>query len=185
MAQQTKNRSRGRSRRSIARSSSANGRTRARSRSSASQRKTRTASTRRSAARSSNNTSALGTAKDATVKGANAAGNAVTSAARKLKTPAIAAGAGLAGVAGGIALARGSRKKLLGVSLPNGGTARSASKNLGNVAKNLGAFAERTGRVAEQVRVASEAIGESNTRSKSPVEVVLEGLTSRSQSRAG
>jgi hypothetical protein len=119
------------------------------------------------------------------VKGANAAGNAVTSAARKLKTPAIAAGAGLAGVAGGIALARGSRKKLLGVSLPNGRTARSASKNLGNVAKNLGAFAERTGRVAEQVRVASEAIGESNTRSKSPVEVVLEGLTSRSQSRAG
>jgi hypothetical protein len=119
------------------------------------------------------------------VKGANAAGNAVTSAARKFKTPAIAAGAGLAGVAGGIALARGSRKKLLGVSLPHGGTARSASKNLANVAKNLGALAERSGRVAEQVRVASEAIGESNTRSKSPVEVVLEGLTSRSQSRAG
>jgi NH3-dependent NAD+ synthetase len=129
----------------------------------------------------------LGTAKDLTLKGASAAGNAVGSAAKKLKTPAIAAGAGLAGIAGGMAIARGSHKnKILGVSLPNGGTARSASKNLGGVAKNVGAFAERTGRVAEQVRVASEAISESNSRrSKSPVEVVLEGLTTRSRSRAG
>jgi trans-2-enoyl-CoA reductase len=120
------------------------------------------------------------------VKGATAAGTAVSSAANKFKTPAIAAGAGLVGVAGGIALARGShKKKFLGVSLPNGGTARSASKNLAGAAKNVGKFAERTGRVAEQVRVASEAVSESDSRSKSPVEVVLEGLTTRSHSRAG
>jgi hypothetical protein len=123
-------------------------------------------------------------AKDATVKGANTAGTAVTSAAKKLKTPAIAAGAGLAGVAGGIALSRGRHKKILGVSLPNGGTARVTSKNLAHAAKNLGAFAERTGKVAEQARVVSEAIGENGTRGKSPVEVVLEGLTSRSRSRS-
>jgi hypothetical protein len=48
-------------------------------------------------------------------------------------------------------------------------------------------LAERTGKVAEQVRVASEAIGEDRAprKSKSAIEVVLEGLTSRSQSRSG
>jgi NH3-dependent NAD+ synthetase len=92
---------------------------------------------------------------------------------------------GLAGVAGGIALSRGRDKKVLGVSLPNGGTARATSKNLAHAAKNLGAFAERAGTVAEQARIVSEAIGESGTRGKSPVEVVLEGLTSRSRSRSG
>jgi hypothetical protein len=48
-------------------------------------------------------------------------------------------------------------------------------------------LAERTGKVAEQVRVASEAIGEGSAprKSKSAIEVVLEGLTSRRQSRAG
>lgn len=155
-------------------------------------RKSQGSSSRRSSARGSSasrgkaSANGLGKAKDATLKGANAAGDAVGSAAKKLKTPAIAAGAGLAGVAGGIALARsGNKKKVLGVSLPNRSTARSASKNLGGVAKNVGAVAERTGRVAEQVRVASEAISESNSRSKSPVEVVLEGLTTRSHSRAG
>jgi hypothetical protein len=48
-------------------------------------------------------------------------------------------------------------------------------------------LAERTGKVAEQVRVASEAIGQDSApgKSKSAIEVVLEGLTSRRQSRAG
>ena len=169
MAQQTKTKSSGSS---STRRSSAKGRTRAKP-------------SRRSNASSSNSKSVVDAAKDATVESANTAGTAITSAAKKLKTPAIAAGMGLAGVAGGIALSRGRDKKVLGVSLPNGGTARATSKNLAHAAKNLGAFAERAGTVAEQARIVSEAIGESGTRGKSPVEVVLEGLTSRSRSRSG
>jgi hypothetical protein len=94
---------------------------------------------------------------------------------------------GLAGVGVGIALARGKNKKVFGVSLPSRGTTGATRKNLADAAKNVGALAERTGKVAEQVRIASEAIGETpdNRKSKSAIEVVLEGLTSRSQSRAG
>jgi hypothetical protein len=92
-------------------------------------------------------------------------------------------GAGLAGLAGGIALTRSRQRKVLGIPLPGRGT----TKNLAGAAKNIGALAERTGKVAEQVRVASEAIGEDGAprRSKSAIEVVLEGLTSRANSRAG
>ena len=127
-------------------------------------------------------------AKDATAKGATTAGDAVTSAAKKLKTPAIAAGTGLAGVAAGIALTRNKNKGVFGIPLPSRrGTTRATTKSLADAAKNIGALAERTGRVAEQVRVASEAIGEDSgpRKSKSAIEVVLEGLTSRSRSRAG
>jgi hypothetical protein len=127
---------------------------------------------------------AVDAAKDATAKGANTAADAVTAAAKRLKTPAIAAGAGLAGVATGIALTRNKNKRVLGISLPS---RRTTSKSLGDAARSIGALAERTGKVAEQVRVASEAIGEDSgpRKSKSAIEVVLEGLTSRSQSRAG
>jgi hypothetical protein len=169
MAQQTRSRSSARGR-SSTRSSSAGS--------------TRSSSARgRSTARSPKNKGAVDAAKDATVKSASTAGNAVSSAAKKFKTPVIAAGAGVAGVAGGIALARRKDKKILGVSLPNRGTAQVTSKNVASAARNLGAFAERTGRIAEQVRAASEAVGEDGARRKSPIEVVLDGLTRRSASR--
>jgi hypothetical protein len=121
------------------------------------------------------------------VKGANAAGNAVTSAAKKLKTPLIATGTGLAGLAAGLALTRKKNKGISGIHLPGRGTRRATTKGLGEAAKNIGMLAERTGKVAQQVRVASEAIGEGSAprKSKSAIEVVLEGLTSRRQSRAG
>jgi hypothetical protein len=179
MAQQTKSKSNASpGRRSKRRDSAASGRTAAKSRASSGRRK----------ASSSNDKGAVSAAKDATAKGANSAGNAVTSAAKKLKTPAIAMGTGLAGVAAGIALARNKDKRVFGIPLPSRrGTTRATTKGLADAAKNIGALAERTGKVAEQVRVASEAIGEDSgpRKSKSAIEVVLEGLTSRSQSRAG
>ena len=60
-------------------------------------------------------------------------------------------------------------------------------KGLGEAAKNIGKLAEQTGKVSQQVRVASDAIGEGSAprKPKSAVEVILEGLTSRRQSRAG
>jgi hypothetical protein len=184
MAQQTKNKSRASSGSRPNRRTSANGRTAAKSRSSAS--RSQTASTRKRKASSSDHKGAVDAAKDATAKGANAAGNAVTSAAKRLKTPLIATGTGLAGVAAGFALTR--KKGISGIPLASRrGTRRATTKSLGEAAKSIGMFAERTGKVAEQVRVASEAISEDSAprKSKSAIEVVLEGLTSRSQSRAG
>jgi hypothetical protein len=184
MAQQTKSKSNASSGSRSNRRTSANGRTAAKSRSSAS--RSQTSRTPKRKASSSDQKGALDAAKDATTKGANAAGNAVTSTAKRLKTPLIATGTGLAGVAAGVALTQ-KNKGISGIHLPSRGTRRTTTKGLGEAAKNIGMLAERTGKVAQQVRVASEAIGEGSAprKSRSPIEVVLEGLTSRRQSRAG
>jgi hypothetical protein len=185
MAQQTKTKSRAGSGSRSSKRTSANGRTATKSRSTAG--RSQTARTRKRKASSSDQKGALDAAKDATTKGANVAGNAVASTAKRLKTPLIATGTGLAGVAAGVALTRKTNKGLSGIHLPGPGTRRATTKGLGEAAKNIGMLAERTGKVAEQVRVASEAIGEGSAprKSKSAIEVVLEGLTSRRQSRAG
>jgi hypothetical protein len=186
MAQQTKSKSRASSGSRSNRRTSANGRTAAKSRSSAS--RSQTARTPKRKASSSDQKGALDAARNATTKGANAAGNAVISAAKKLKTPLIATGTGLAGVAAGFALTRKKNKGISGIHSPSRrGTWHATTKGLGEAAKNIGMLAERTGKVAQQVRVASEAIGEGSAprKSKSAIEVVLEGLTSRRQSRAG
>jgi hypothetical protein len=125
---------------------------------------------------SSSNKGTLANAKDASIEAARSTGDVVGSTAKKLKTPAIAAGAGLAGLAGGIALTRSRQRKVLGVPLPGRGT----TKSLAGAAKNIGALAEQAGHVAEQARVAGEALGGNEAR-RSPIEVVLEGLTRRSQ----
>jgi hypothetical protein len=151
--------------------------TRARSRSAGARRKSTSSRSANRSSSSSKKQSTAAKAKEATSKSAHSAGDAIGATARKLKTPAIAAGAGLAGLAGGIALTRGRKKKVLGVPLPG----RTTTKNLTGAAKNFGALAERTGHVAEQVRVVSEALGNNDNRRRSPVEVLLEGLTRRSQ----
>jgi hypothetical protein len=184
MAQQTKSKSSASSGGRSTTRKSANGRTAAKSRSRAS--RSQSARTPKRKARSDQK-GAVDAAKDATAKGANAAGDAVTSAAKKLKTPLIAAGTGLAGVAAGVALTRKKNKGISGIHWSSRGSRRATTKGLGEAAKNIGMLAERTGKVAQQVRVASEAIGEGDSprKSKSAIEVVLEGLTSRRQSRAG
>ena len=63
------------------------------------------------------------------MNGAKTAGGAVASAAKQLKTPAIAAGVGLAGVAGGIALGRGTKSKK-SLSILPGRSAKATSKKL-------------------------------------------------------
>ena len=181
MAQQTKSKSSASSGGRSNTRKSANGRAAAKSRSRAS--RSQNARTPKRKASSSNQKGRVDAA-----KGANAAGNAVTSAAKKLKTPLIATGTGLAGVAAGFALTQKKNKGISGIPLPSRrGTRRATTKSLGEAAKNIGMLAERTGKVAQQVRVASEAIGEGSSprKSKSAIEVVLEGLTSRRQSRAG
>ena len=186
MAQQTKAPSRASSGGRSNMRTSASDRTAAKSRSSAS--RSQTARTPKREASSSDRKGALDAAKDATGKRTNAASDAVTSGARNLKTPLIAAGTGLAGIAVGAALTRKKSKAISGIPLPGRPRTRSATrKGLREAAKNIGRLAEQTGKVAEQVRLASEAIGGDGAphKSKSAIEVVLEGLTSRRQSRAG
>jgi hypothetical protein len=185
MAQQSKTKSSAGSGSRSTRRRSANGRTAAKSRSGTSRSKASRTPKRKPS--SSDQTGALDAAKDATTKVANTAGNAVVSTAKNLKTPLIATGTGLAGVAAGVALTRKKNKAISGIHLPSRGTGRATTKGFAEAAKNIGMLAERTGKVAQQLRVASEAIGEGSAprESKSAIEVVLEGLTSRRQSRAG
>ena len=97
--------------------------------------------------------------------------------AQKLKTPALAAGAAAAGLAGGLALAGRAPHKVLGVRVPPAGAAQSTSQNLAEAAKQIGSFGERLGELANEVRMVREGFAQSRTRS--PIEVVLQGLTSR------
>jgi hypothetical protein len=97
----------------------------------------------------------------------------VAELAKKAKVPALAAGAGLVGLAGGAVLGRRSRN----------GT-KTIGKKLGAVAKNVGELSEGMGAVAGEIRKAREGIASDGAEAqrRSPVEVVLEGLTSRGRS---
>ena len=107
-------------------------------------------------------------------------GNGLTGFAKKAKTPAIAAGAGLAGLAGGLALAhRTTRKRILGVPMPNGGAAHAVGKNLAEAAENVGRFGEGMGSLAAEVRRVREGVAMAGEPKRSPIEVVLQGLTRR------
>lgn len=130
----------------------------------------------------------MSAAKDTTSTGAKNAANAVASTAKQLKTPAIAAGVGLAGLAAGIALGRGKNKTGFNIRPQGRSVAAGTSKKLSSAAKNVDAVAERTGQIAERVRLVSEAVagkdGKNTAPRRSPVEVLLEGLTRRSVPRA-
>jgi len=114
-------------------------------------------------------------------------GDVVASTAKRFKTPALAAGVGLAGLAGGIALGRGKNKKSLGAQLRSRSAAKRTSKKLSGAAKSVGMLAEQAGQIAERVRLASEAVagngGRNTAPRRSPVEVLLEGLTRRTVPR--
>ena len=95
------------------------------------------------------------------------------------RTPAIVGGAALAGLVGGWALARngGSRRvqgKKLSASLAPGNT---TTQSVIEAARQVGLFGEQVGELAHEVRLVREGIAHSHRRS--PVEVLLEGLTTR------
>jgi hypothetical protein len=105
----------------------------------------------------------------------------VSDVAEKAKVPVLAAGMGLAGLAGGLALAsRNTRNRVLGVSMPTKSGTEAVSKNLANAAKNVGGFGEGMGSLAAEIRKVREGVGEAGTeKRRSPIEVVLQGLTKR------
>ncbi|HEY8815461.1 MAG TPA: hypothetical protein VIP57_10225 [Candidatus Dormibacteraeota bacterium] len=95
---------------------------------------------------------------DTAAKATNAVGNA----AGKAKLPLLAGGAALAGVAGGAAL--GARQ------------ARRHPHGFAKAAKGVGALGVQAGHLASELQRNREA---TNGQHRSPLEVVLEGLTAR------
>lgn len=125
------------------------------------------------------------TAKDAG-KTVSSAGKTVGKAASKAKTPLLAGSAALAGAAGGMALgAMRSRhshpRKVLGVKMPQPKRVKLRSRDVTRAAKEVGSFSQNVGELAVELRRAREANGNGSSSSKhrSPVEVVLDGLTAR------
>jgi hypothetical protein len=97
-----------------------------------------------------------------------------------VKTPLIASGAAIAGAAGGLAL--GARhqmrnSKVMGMRVPQRPRVKVKSRDLAKAAKDIGEFGSQVGRLASELQKNRE---ESNgSKKRSPVEVVLQGLTSR------
>lgn len=159
-------------RRSSGRSRSSNGRARSSG--------TRSRSTQ---SRSSSAASAPAKAKQVASKGieaiesgAQSGGRTVAKTADKAKWPAMAGGAALAGLVGGVALGSRRSEGMLSGLRPRagGGTA----KNLAKAGENLGRFGENVGQFASEMRKTREAI-ESGSKHSSPIEILLRALTTR------
>jgi hypothetical protein len=99
-------------------------------------------------------------------------------AATKAKGPAVALGAAAAGLAGGLALkGRKKRKTVLGVPIGSKGGAVKTLELLRDGAKHLSSATGQISGTAEDVREIREQLDRANR--KSPLEVVLDGLTHR------
>ena len=59
--------------------------------------------------------------------------------------------------------------------MPNGGV----GKNLVEASKNVGSFGEGMGSLAAELRRAREGVATAGEAKRSPIEVVLQGLTTR------
>ena len=127
--------------------------------------------------------------RETVANGAQGAGHAIGSAASKAKGPALAGGAAIAGLVGGMAIAsRGGRRRVLGMPVP--GTRRplikvkrpvraNTTRDLMKAAGHMGNAGRQMAELATEVRLAREEVGNGGRRRRSPVEVVLDGLTAR------
>jgi hypothetical protein len=144
-------------------------------------RRTRAASSRsrRSSASRSNGAGRIESARKTATDATKSAGRSIGSTASKAKLPALASGAAIAGLAGGVALgARGrSRRKLMGIPVPRRSVLKASTKNLASSAQNAARFGEQLAELTTEVKRTREAV-QGDTK-RSPVEVVLEGLTHR------
>jgi hypothetical protein len=100
------------------------------------------------------------------------AGGKVASVASKVKVPLLAGGAALAAGAGGLALgARQAHSK--------SGLGGISSKDVAKAARKVGDVGAQVGEVALEVRRARQATNGNGKIHRSPIEVVLQGLTQR------
>jgi len=124
---------------------------------------------------------------------AKSAGKTVGKVASKAKVPLVAGGAAVAGAAGGMALAasKKGRKGGIGKALASGSKAiprkpkikapkikapKVSSKDVAKAAKGVGDFSAQVSEIAAGVDSAASG---RNGKHRSPVEVVLQGLTAR------
>lgn len=116
--------------------------------------------------------------KDAVGGGAQNGAKAISTAAGKLKGPAIVGGTALAGLAGGFALGakRNSGRKPLGMGIGDG--VGKAGKNLAEAGKGAARASENLGAFAGEMRRMREAIDD-QSKHRSPIEIVLQALTAR------
>ncbi len=162
------------------------GSTRKASKSPAAKSRKTTTGTSRSRSRSkasSNGSGRIDTARHTVEETAKDAGQAVGGAVSKAKVPLMAGGAALAGAAGGLVLgARRARRNGVGArALSRRPQVKVRSQDLARAAKEVGSFGAQMGRLATELQQTREAAG--NDRHRSPVEVVLDGLTARRTDR--
>ncbi len=134
--------------------------------------------------------SSNGSGASSAVAKAKDAGGSVTTAAKRVRTPVLAAGATAAGLVGGAVL--GSRmasrrrglagllrpqRKVLGVPVGRKSGLEVTASALGKVAKELGSVAGKASDTTDDVRQVREQLDRLNRQS--PVEVLLSGLTHR------
>ena len=107
-------------------------------------------------------------------------GDGAGKAVSKAKIPLLAGGAAIAGTIGGVAIgATRSGGKVLGVQLPRPKRVNIRSKDLAKAAKEVGRFGENVGDLATEVKRAREGLGNGDGKHRSPIEVLLNGLTER------
>ena len=97
------------------------------------------------------------------------AGHAVGDAVSKAKLPLVAGGAALAGAAGGLAFGARRARHAKRVKV--------RSQDVSRVAKEVGSFGAQVGRLAAELQDARKS--SNGGAHRSPVEVVLDGLTAR------
>lgn len=132
----------------------------------------------RSAVGRSNGAARVESARHVVEHTAKDAGHAVGRAATKAKMPLVAGGAALVGAAGGLAIGtRQARHKKTWV-VPRRPQVKVKSSDMAKVAKEVGAFSAQLGHLASELQGARENANSGGHR-RSPVEVVLEGLTAR------
>jgi hypothetical protein len=173
-ASNTRSKASNSSRGSSSRGSSARSKAQSRSRASSATSRSRNSN------RSSRGTGPVETVRKAVTNGAQTAGSSVGKAASNAKTPLLASGAALAGLAGGVAIgARGTRqRKVLGMPVPRRSVLKSSTKDLATAARQAGKLGQQVSELTSEVRHTREAI-DSGGKRRSPIEVVLEGLTAR------
>lgn len=109
------------------------------------------------------------------------AGRAGSQAASKAKIPLIAGGAAVVGAASGLALAasRSHGNKLLGMKMPKTKVMKIRSKDLVKSADKVARAGEQIGRLSTGLREIQGTKGTNNGHDRSPIEVLLQGLTNR------
>jgi len=114
------------------------------------------------------------------------AGQTVGKVASKAKVPLVAGGAAIAGAGGAMALAAASKQgrkgkvgKNLKAAMPKKPKVKINSKDLAKAAKQVGKVSAQVGEIADGIQRAQGSSNGDGSKHRSPIEVVLQGLTAR------